>query len=268
MTQLATGTVIRYNKSVKPKAPILIVGLPGIGNVGKVVVEHLRREFKAKKFATLNSSHFPHQVMMLKSGGIRLVGNRFYIIPAKKPNTHDIILLTGDVQAVSPEGQYEVNSKIVNFFTNTLKGTFIYTIGGYSAGDTLVKDPKVFANATSKEVIAKFKDSGAIFGESRGMIWGSAGLIIAFAKMNKFDGICLMGETNLLDIDASAAKAVILVLAKRLQLDVDTTNLNKIIDQTAKALAELEKQAGSIGNAMQFPTGTEGKPGERPSYIR
>src|SRR5271157_2350982 len=106
-------TVIRKKKGTKPNKPILIVGLPGIGNVGKLVAEHLRRELNAKKFATVYSPHFPHQVVMLKNGGVRLVNNRFYIIKSKKPSASDIILLTGDAQAVTPEGQYEVNAKIV-----------------------------------------------------------------------------------------------------------------------------------------------------------
>ena len=204
---------------------------------------------------------------MLKSGGVRLVSNRFYIIKAKKQAESDIILLTGDVQSISPEGQYEINSKIVEFFKNKLNGSFIYTIGGYSMGDMLVKSPRVFGNATSKGVIDQFSNSGVVFGESRGMIWGSAGLIIAFAKMNGIDGICLMGETSLLDVDASAAKAVILTLSKKLHLDIDTTNLDRIINRTAKAMKEMEKQAG-INFMPELPQPMEGKPGERPSYIR
>ena len=261
-------TAIMTKKGVKLKKPILIVGLPGIGNVGKLVVEHLRREFGATRFATVYSPHFPHQVVMLKSGAVRLVSNRMYFIKSKRPNGSDIVLLTGDVQAVTPEGQYEVNSKIVEFFKNQLNGTFIYTIGGYSTGEAIVKAPRVFGNATSKEVIKGFDGDSILFGKSRGVIWGSAGLIIAFAKMYGLNGICLMGETSFLDVAASAAKAVLLALAKRLQLNINTTNLDKIITKTANAVRDLEAQAG-MGVQMPFqPEGEPGKPGERPSYIR
>lgn len=263
-------TVIKRKKSIKPKNSILVVGLPGIGNVGKLVAEHLKREFKAEKFATMYSPHFPHQVIMLKNGKLRLVNNRFYLIKAKKPSTNDIVLLTGDVQAITSEGQYEVNSKIVNFFKNELDGKFIYTVGGYSIGEGIGKKPRVFANATSQAVMDKFKGSDVIFGESKGIIWGSAGLIVAFAKMQKLDAVCLMGETSFLEIDASAAKAVILQLAKRLNLNVNTTNLDKIIEDTAKAVLELEKQVGGMGQGQQqqFPLGKPEKEGSRPSYIR
>ena len=62
-------TTIYYDKKVKLHNPILVVGLPGIGTVGSLVGEHLKTSLNAKKFATLQSPHFLHQVLMLKNGG-------------------------------------------------------------------------------------------------------------------------------------------------------------------------------------------------------
>lgn len=266
------NTIIKKKKGVKPKNSIMVVGLPGIGNVGKLVAEHLKREYNAEKIATLYSPHFPHQVVMLKNGKVRLVNNRFYLIKAKKPNTNDIIILTGDAQAITSEGQYQVNSQIVDYFKNELDGKFIYTIGGYNIGEPVSPNPRVFANATNKAVIDQFKNTEVIFGKSKGAIWGSAGLIVAFAKMRKIDAVCLMGETGFLEVDASAAKAVVLQLTKRLNLKTDTTKLDKIIAQTAKAIKELERQMGGnmeMGQQMPYlPSSKDTKEGTRPSYIR
>jgi len=44
------------------RAPILIEGLPGVGNVGKLAAEHLVEQMKAVKFADIYSKHFPPQV--------------------------------------------------------------------------------------------------------------------------------------------------------------------------------------------------------------
>jgi len=250
-------TIIKMKKGTKLNKPVLIVGLPGIGNVGKIVVENIRKEFNAVHFATLYSPHFPHQVIMRTDGGIRLVSNSFYYIK-QKGMQNDLVILTGDVQAISPEGQYEVNAKIIDFFKNVLHGSFIYTIGGYAESDSVISKPRVFANATSKQVIEEFSDPDITFGKTKGAIWGSAGLLIAFAKLNKLDGICLMGETGLLDVDAAAAKAVLLVLSKKLGLKINTTNLDKMIESTAKMLKELEQSA-------MFP---ESKEGQKPTYIR
>ncbi|HUY70251.1 MAG TPA: proteasome assembly chaperone family protein [Candidatus Baltobacteraceae bacterium] len=259
-------TVIRVRKGTKPNKPILVVGLPGIGNVGKLVAEHLKKELKAKRIATLYSPHFPHQVLMLKSGTVRIVSNRFYLAKSPKKGGSDIIILTGDTQAVSPEGQYEVNTKIVNFFNRRLNGSFIYTIGGYNLGEPIAKEPRVFGNATSAAVIKQFKGTNVIFGKSRGIIWGSAGLIIGFAKMKKMDGICMMGEVGPFDIDAAAAKAVITTLSKKLGLEIHTQNLDKMIEQTAKLVREIEKQAGMPAQLESGPSGPSSD--NRPSYIR
>ncbi len=259
-------TTITQDKEIKLNSPVLVVGLPGIGNVGKLVAEHLKNEFGGERLATLYSNHFPHKVIMLKNGGIRLASNRFYYIKSKKKNGSDIVVLTGDDQAVTPEGQYEVNSKIVEYFKEKLKGRFVYTIGGYTTGEPITGIPRVFGNATSKQVIDGFRGTNVLFGKSKGTIWGSAGLIVAFAKHQKIDGICLMGETSFVDLDAAAAKSVLIILAERLGLTIDTKNLDKIIEQTAKAIKEIEQQM-----TMSFPgqQGGTGPPAEQhPSYIR
>ena len=76
--------------------PILIEGLPGIGNVGKLAVEHLIDSINATKFADLYSKDFPPQVFINSDGTIELVKNEFYYWKAKKKNQKDLILLTGD----------------------------------------------------------------------------------------------------------------------------------------------------------------------------
>lgn len=235
------GSKIFYKK-VGIRNPILLVGLPGIGNVGSLVGEHLKNQLKMKKFGTLYSAHFPHQVVMLKNGGVRLVSNRFYYWknPEKGKNISDIIVLLGDVQAMSSEGQYEVNERVVRFFKK-LNGKQIYTIGGYNASNQYIQNPKVFAVTTNKQNISSLKEKGVIFGQASGMIWGSAGLILAFAKKYKVDATCLMGETGLLDVDANAAKAVLEVLVKHLQLKVDLANIDKIRKATEKMMKSIEE---------------------------
>ena len=260
-----TKIILKKNLK-KPNKPIVIVGLPGIGNVGKLVAEHLRRELKAERIGTIYSKHFPHQAIMLKNGKLRLVNNSLYLARARSKNAKDIIILTGDVQAVTPEGQYEVNSKIFNFLKKEMKCSFIYTVGGYSTGPEPVRgQPRVFANATSDNVIKTFKDTGIVFGKSRGLIYGSAGLIIAFARMRKVDGICLMGETSFLEIDAGAAKAVIVELSKVLDIKVNTDNLDKIIKQTAQIMKQMEMHPEG-GITLPLPPQEGGD--RRPSYIR
>lgn len=236
-------TTIKLRKFKVGKSPIAIVGMPGIGNVGKLVAEHLRRELKAERIGTIYSPHFPHQAVMLKSGRLRLVNNTIYLAKAKA-KAPDMIIITGDVQAVTPEGQYEVNSMIFRLLKERFGCGFIYTIGGYTADEGLSQKRRVFGNATSAEVISRFKNTGILFGKSRGLIWGSAGLIPAFARIGKVDAACIMGETAMLEFDASAAKAVIGELSKVLGIKIGTDNLDRIIKKTEEVMKQLGSRPG------------------------
>ncbi|MCL5420103.1 MAG: PAC2 family protein [Candidatus Marsarchaeota archaeon] len=254
-------TTIYYNKREKMSDPVLIVGLPGIGTVGSLVGEHLKGSLKAKRFATLYSPHFLHQAIMLKNGGIRLASNRFYCY--KNPKTkRTIIILVGDMQAGSPEGQYDINERIVRFF-KSIGGKEIYTIGGYNINNQYVQSPRVFAVATAQKTRDMLGGSGVVIGKATGAIWGSAGLIVAFAKKYGIPAACLMGETGMLEIDANAAKAVLEKLEKILDIEVDLSSMDKIKAETEKLLRDLEKASGGMPQQ-------EGPPATKQtfSYIR
>lgn len=232
-------TRIRMKKGAKVSKPTLVVGLPGIGSVGRIVVEQIRKEYGAKRIATIYSPYFPSHVMMTKSGGIRMVSDRLYQI---KRAGGDILLLTGDFQPPSPEGQYRVNSEIIEFFKDGLKGSFVYTVGGYVSHDGIPGKPRVFGNATGRGVVKRFANHGIVFGKSKGAIWGAAGMLLAFAKMRKIDGICLLGETGMMEFDATAAKAVLEVLSKAMRLKVRTEGIDGLISEAARVEAELAQQ--------------------------
>jgi uncharacterized protein (TIGR00162 family) len=256
---------IRIKKNLKiPNNPTALIGMPGIGNVGKLVAENLRLELKAERIGAIYSPSFPPQAVMLKNGRLRLVCNTIYLVRRKEG---DIIIITGDTQAVTPDGQYSVNSLILRFL-KSMNCKMILTVGGYNMGGNtiLVKSPRVFGNATNNSTIKSFKGTKVLFGKSKGLIWGSAGLIPAFARLEGIDGICIMGETSALEIDAGAAKAVITEISKVLKLDVSTNNLDKIIKQTSKLINSLEQH--EMGGMMpQQQLQIEGKD-QRPSYIR
>src|SRR5881628_3274461 len=103
--------VIRYLDHPKLEDPIFIEGLPGIGNVGKLAAEHLKDELKGVKFAEIFSKYFPPQVLVQDDGQVKLVNNEMHYV--KRNNGTDLVLLTGDYQGLTPEGQYELSDFIL-----------------------------------------------------------------------------------------------------------------------------------------------------------
>jgi len=244
-------------EKVRMKDPILIEGLPGIGLVGKIAAEHLIAELGAKKIADLYSPHFPHQVIMQKNGVMRMIKNRFYHVKGKK---NDLLILVGDVQAVTSDAQYEVTGKMLDFCGKKGAGLLI-TLGGYGTGKAPAA-PRVFGIVSNKPMVEKYKKYGIIFGESRGSIIGAAGLLIGLGKIRKMPGLCLMGETHGGFVDAKSARAVLDVLCKVLEIKVDMKKLDERAKESEKFSKKMEQEA-LAAKGMGAPAGKHDL-----SYIR
>lgn len=75
--------VIHLEKNVDIKDPIMIVGLPGVGHVGKLVAEHLVEELTSIKLIEIYSPHFPPQILVDENSEIRMVNNEIYVCKAE-----------------------------------------------------------------------------------------------------------------------------------------------------------------------------------------
>jgi uncharacterized protein (TIGR00162 family) len=243
----------------KPKLrePVLIGGLPGMGYVGKIAAEHLVEELHAKKFAELYSPHFPHHVAVEPDGTLRLLKNDFYHASS---NGKDLIIVVGDVQAVSPEGHHKVVDKILDV-AEQFGVKQIFTLGGFATGRYSRAKPKIVGVASQPELIEKYKGHGFTVEKGGGPIIGASGLLIGMGKLRGMEGLCLLGETHGMLVDHNSAKVVLEVLAGILGIKVDMTN----VEQRAK---ETERVLGRIQKEMVLRERKEKKPAEEEaSYI-
>ena len=220
-------TVENVAKIPKLKNPIFIEGLPGIGNVGKLAVEHLIDSIDASKFAEIYSKDFPPQVFINPDGTIELVKNELYYWKAKKKSQRDLILLTGDYQGLSSHGQYELVEKLLDI-VEELGVKEVFTLGGYGLGQDIEK-PKVLCATTDVHLVKKMKKYGVVFkkNEPGGGIVGASGLILGLGKIRGLEGVCFMGETPGYLVDPKSAKAVLKILMKVTNIDVNLSALSK-----------------------------------------
>ena len=230
-------TIIEKTGKVKLKNGVLITGLPGIGLIGRVVGKYLVEELKAAKIADMYSPHFPHQVLMTKKGGMRPIKNKFYVIKGKKS---DILLLIGDVQAMTPEGQYEVAGKVLDYAKKVGVKT-VMTIGGYSTGK-LNDKRNIYGVVTHKEMIDGLKKYGVVFGVAKGAIVGAAGLLPALGKLKGLKGACIMGETHGGYVDMTSAKNVVIFLSKIFELNIDMKKLEERAKEGEKVLKKIDEE--------------------------
>ncbi len=226
-------------------APILVEGLPGVGNVGKLAAEHLLDQLKAKKFADVYSQYFPPQVIVNDDGTIKLVNNELYYSKGEG-NRPDLIILIGDYQGLTPEGQYDLSDFVIHL-AKKYEVSMIYTLGGYGIGK-MVESPRVLGAATSVDLVEDMKKKGVVFskGEPGSGIVGASGLLLGLGKVHGMNAVCLMGETSGYFVDPKGAEAVLRVLADILNVQIDFAELeNKAeqIDLITSKLKEIETPA-------------------------
>ena len=253
---------IKILKPITPSELTLIVGLPGISYIGKLAVDYLVTQLKAELFGEVYSKHFPPYVIIKEDGLVELLRNELHYF--KTEDGKDIVFLSGNSQAFSPEGQYEVTEKVLDWaIENGVKR--IYSVAALVT-ENPYETPGVFATATSAPVLEEVKAHGAKTLD-HGIIGGENGLILGLAKRKNVDGACLLAETHGYQtptgeyvIDPRAAKAALGVLTQILNIKVDMEPIEKQAIQMDEAIAKMAEIERRVRDEMS-------QAGKKPSYV-
>lgn len=223
-------------KDKRPAEPILIEGLPGIGQVGKLVAEYMIHQLGATKIGEIQSIYFPPQVILDENGLARLVRNELYLY---QNEGRDIVFLVGDHQSTSNEGHYILADQYCEI-AEELHVKRIYTLGGFGVGH-LVNEPRVLGAVNRAELRGEIEAAGVTFNrdEPGGGIVGAAGLMLGLSAQRHIDAVCLMGETSGYIVDPMAAASVLAVLSKLAGVQVDPTRLNDRAAEMEKAIESM-----------------------------
>ena len=253
---------IKVLKPFKPSELTLVVGLPGMAYIGKLSVDYLIQQLKGELVGEVYSKHFPPYVIIKEDGLVELLRNELHSF--RDETGRDIVFLSGNAQAFSPEGQYEVTEKVLDWaLENGVKR--VYSIAALVT-DRQFDVPNVYCTATSAALLEEVKARG-IQPLDHGVIGGENGLIIGLAKKKNVEGACLLAETHGYQaptgeyiIDPRAAKSALNVLTKLLSLKVDMEPMEKQaieMDEAFEKMAEIERR---VREEMT-------QAGKKPSYV-
>ncbi len=225
-------------KRVELKEPILIEGLPGVGNVGKLVAEHMIHELNAELIIEIYSWHFPPQVLVNNDGTVRLCKNEIY---AWKSDRHNLLILTGDQQSVTNEGHYLIVERLLDI-AQQYGVSRIYTLGGYGIGQ-LVERQMVLGAANDPGLVEEMKRYGVEFREEEpgGSIVGASGLLLGLGKLRGFPAVCLLGLTSGYLVDPKSAQAVLKILSQALNLKIDMQALEDRAEEMERVVERLKE---------------------------
>lgn len=223
--------IIQKAFKTKPKLnnPILIEGLPGVGNVGKIAIDYLVDTLKPELLYKIHSDVFPHSVFFNEDGYVELPSVSIYRYKGK---ARDILLLTGDVQPTRERASYEFCQKILDF-AEEAGCKEVITLGGIGL-PTEVKKPAVFGAFTDKGTMEKYKKYGGIntkTSEKIEAIVGASGLLIGLARLRDIKGVSLLSETYAHEMHFGFREAKVLLEKLRtiLGIKLDLEDLEKEI---------------------------------------
>jgi hypothetical protein len=193
---------LEYLHKPKLKQPVMIAGLPGIANVGKLAIEFLIHQLRARKFLEFHSEHLPEWAIP-DAGEIRTLSLDFF---HARPDgmKRDLILLTGDAQAATPRGQYALTGEILNI----AEGHGVTTVATMAAYVLSVHEIRM------KPVVAAVSSA-------------------RLAKLLAEKGV---GMLNSGLIDPKASGAVLRALGSITGFSIDTTELTKHAEELKSRL--------------------------------
>lgn len=246
MRLIMKNTQIKVLEEVSLDNPIFIEALPGIGHVGKLAADYLIDELNATKFAEIYSPYFPPQVFIGENGIIESMSNELYYLKSQCEDERDLIVLVGNSQGLSTEGQYSICGDILDFIEQFgVKN--IFTLGGLATGQP-VEETTVYGAATDEEKIDILKDAGIEIRSVDGGIIGASGLFLGLGQLRGMSGACLMGETPGYFIDAEAAEALLNKLSILLKIEVNTDKLEERAEETRQMISKAQQMEQDMIN--------------------
>ncbi|WP_128905509.1 proteasome assembly chaperone family protein [Halorubrum amylolyticum] len=218
--------------------PVLIEGLPGVGHVGKLAAEHLLEEFDGELVRRVYTTEFPPQVNVDGDGAAELTCAEFHAV---ETDGADLLVLTGDHQAGSNKGHYTLTTTFLDV-AEAFGATRAYALGGVPTGE-LVEEYTVLGAVSDGDLIEGLEAVGVEFrpDEPAGGIVGVSGLVLGLGGRRGFDAACLMGETSGYLVDPKSARAVLEVLADRLDFAVDYESLEDRAEEMEEVVGKIQE---------------------------
>ncbi|MGV8150656.1 MAG: PAC2 family protein [Candidatus Woesearchaeota archaeon] len=236
--------------------PILIAGMPGIGNVGKISMDMLVEETKAVPVVSFFSYEMPNSVFVNENNIVELPKIVLY---HKKIDGKDFLFLTGDVQPTTERSCYEFCDILLDLVSKcglknkaNLKSQsvgarkinndrfHILTLGGIGLNE-IPEKPKVYITGNDKKFVdivsdkmkkSKISHETKIYGMV-GPIIGVSGILLGLSRERNIPAYSLLAETygHPIYVGLKGSKSILEIINKYYDLGINLKRLDKEILQ-------------------------------------
>ena len=227
-----------------PEHAAILEAVPGVGNVGKIVVDSLIEKHPSRTIGwSLHPDFPPHSTL---DGDGLVSPPRINIDSVLIPDGRPVITIGGPLQPMTAAGQHEVSEAILEMASES--GTSqLLVLAGLAAGSddrgihVICADPEVRKNLEANDIPVSREHPEA------GMI-GIAGLLISLSPLYGVPAVGLVAETIGASADVLAADRLASWIGAgldlSLELDLDST------EETARKLMETMEVSGSIEEVL------------------
>ena len=249
---------IRFYKEPTLKNPVLIAGWPGIGNVGIIAVDTLRRMVGAEEFGQIEPWDFFYPKKVLIRNGeledLEFPKSSFHFRQTEKK---DLMFFIGEEQPTEGGVVYAQGNKAYQIANLVLDVALkfgcrrVYTSGAAVAPIHHTMRSKVWAVPNTRDLINEVRSykntvlMSDIEGRGgQGNITGLNGLLLGVAKKRGLEAICVMGEVPIylqgLPLPyPKASKSVLEVLTAALGISLEMEGIATVAERSEREIEEL-----------------------------
>jgi len=237
--------LVRLYARPKLNSPNMLASWPGIGNVSIIVATYLKRKLDFKELGEIEPSYFFDAIGVVAKDNVveapQFPQSKFYYWKNKGGGS-DIILFIGEDQPFTKG--YELANCVLDV-AQRFRVKRIYTCAAALSRIHHTEQPRVWGVVTSQHMTEDLERYGLV---QRGnlQIAGLNGLLLGVTKEREIEGICLLGEVPMYATriqNPMAALAVLKVLTKMLDIEIDVAELAQIAEETADRMKEIAAEA-------------------------
>jgi proteasome assembly chaperone (PAC2) family protein len=255
---------IRIFREPNVKNPILLAGWPGIGNIGLLAIDTVRRILEAEEFGDIEPWDFFYpRKLVIRRGELRELEfpqNKFYF---KRTGMGDLLFFIAEEQP-SWEGKiYAEGAKAYQMANLVLDVALKYgctrviTSGAAVTSIHHSMRPRVWAVPNTAHLIQELRSyantvlMSDIEGRGgEGNITGLNGLLLGVAQKRGIEAICLMGEIPVYLqgfplLYPKASKSVLEVLTKMLKVNIDMRDITDFAERSEKEIDRIYNELPS-----------------------
>ncbi len=120
------GALIDWISQPQTHGNLLIVAMPGVGDVGKLAIDAVNTELDAEPIARILHPTLPPLARLDENG---LLVPPHILLSRVEIDGKEVFTLTGDAQPMTPEGQHELAVTVLELF----EGGEVLVLAGMSA---------------------------------------------------------------------------------------------------------------------------------------